>query len=232
MGQKVNPKSLRLLITKDWESRWITKNLFAYNVLADDITRKAIYKKFENIGINRIVIERSPQETKITIETSRPGTIIGRNGKGIEELKNIIKNAINSSSNFRLINSTVPINTINDIKKKLIHNIKINITEIRDSETYAKLVGQDIANQLIKRMPYRRVVKKTISKVTSSKQVMGVKISVAGRLGGVDIARSEKFSEGSIPLATIKTNVDYAYVPALTTHGIIGIKVWIYKKDK
>lgn len=232
MGQKVNPKSFRLQITKDWESRWISKNLFAYNVLADDITRKTIYKKFENIGINRILIERSPQETKITIETSRPGTIIGRNGKGIIDLKNLIEQSVNDSTNFRLINSTVPIQKINDIKKKLTNNIKINISEIRDSETYAKLIGQDIANQLIKRMHYRKVIKKTISKVTSSRQVLGVKISVAGRLGGVDIARSEKFSEGSIPLATIRTNVDYAYVPALTTHGIVGIKVWIYKKDK
>jgi len=232
MGQKVNPKSFRLILTKDWESRWISKNLFAYNILADDITRKAIYKKFENIGINRIIIERSPQETKITIESSRPGSIIGRNGKGVLELKNIIERAVTSSSNFRLINSTVPIKKINDIKKKLIYNIKINISEIRNPETYAKLVAQDIANQLIKRMPYRRVIKKTISKVTSLKQVLGVKISVAGRLGGVDIARSEKFSEGSIPLATIKTNVDYACVPALTTHGIVGIKVWIYKSDK
>lgn len=230
MGQKVNPKSLRLLISKDWESKWISKNLFAFNLLADQIIRENVYKKFNNVGINRIIIERSPQENKITIQTSRPGMIIGKNGQGIAELKKIIENKTLSNTNFSLINSKFGIKKINDIKKKLINNIRINIVELRDSNTYAKIIAQDISSQLERRMPYRKVVKKTISKVMTSRIVTGIKIQVSGRLGGVDIARSEKFLEGSIPLGSIKTNVDYAYISSLTTHGIVGVKVWIYKK--
>ncbi len=229
MGQKANPKSLRLTISKDWDSRWISKNLFAYILLADDIIRKAIATKLPNSGINRVIIERGAQETIINIHTSRPGVVIGRSGKGIVDLKKYIEKQIISSTNFNLINSRVDIKAINEIKKQIITNIKINITEIRDAETYAMINAQDIAAQLEKRMPYRKVIKRLLSKVEHNKKIKGIKICVAGRLGGVDIARTEKFSQGSIPLSSLKSNVDYAYVPAKTTQGVIGVKVWIYQ---
>lgn len=229
MGQKANPKSLRLTISKDWDSRWISKNLFAYILLADDIIRTAIAEKLHNSGINRVVIERGAQETVINIHTSRPGVVIGRSGKGIVDLKNYIEKQILKSTNFNLINSRLDIQAVNDIKKKIVTNIKINITELRDAETYAMINAQDIAAQLEKRMHYRKVIKRLMGKLEHNRKVKGIKICVSGRLGGVDIARTEKFSHGSIPLSSLKSAVDYAYVPAKTSNGVIGVKVWIYQ---
>lgn len=231
MGQKANPKSLRLIINKDWDSQWIAKNLFAYMLLSDCIIRRAIAEKLINAGINRVVIERGAQEIKIIIHSSRPGVIIGRSGKGINDLKKYIENSINSSTDFKLINSQIDEKVLADIKKKISSNIKINITEIREPETYAAINASDIAIQLEKRMPYRKVIKRTLSKITNNRKVKGVKVCVSGRLGGVDIARTEKLSVGSIPLASFKLDVDYAYTPAKTANGIIGVKVWIYKKS-
>lgn len=230
MGQKVNPKSLRLLLTKDWDSRWISKNNIAYTLAADHIIRNSVIEKIGKNGIARVVIERNSQEMKIIIFTSRPGIIIGRSGKGILELKQYIEKKFEKYDNFKLINSKVSESKIKDIKKKLINNLKIVIEEIKDPQSSAKLMGLEIGAQLEKRIPYRKAVKKIITKLSSSRNIKGVKINVAGRLGGVDIARSERFTYGSIPLSTIKANVDYAYIPALTTHGIIGVKVWIYKE--
>lgn len=232
MGQKVNPKSLRIILDKKWDSRWISKNLSAYTLAADNIIRDAIYEKLGRIGIDKIVIERGAQETKITIHTSRPGIIIGRSGRGIEDLKKYIQKKFNQSTSFKLINSQISASNLNQIKKMLFSNIKLNISEIRQQETSASLVAQDIANQLEKRLPYRKVINRTLSKIKSNRSILGAKISVAGRLAGVDIARTEKFSYGSIPLARLRSNVDYAYIPANTTHGMIGVKVWIYQKEK
>ncbi len=228
MGQKVNPKSLRLILNKNWNSRWISKDLYAYTIAADSIIRDSINEKLGRVGIDKIIIERNAQETKVTIHTSRPGVIIGRSGKGIQDLKSYIERKFEKDTCFKLINSQLTSARINEIKKTLSSNIKLNIAEIRIQEKSASLVAQDIANQLEKRMPYRRVIKRILSKIESTREVYGAKILVAGRLGGVDIARSERFSYGSIPLSELKSNVDYAYVPANTTHGMIGIKVWIY----
>lgn len=230
MGQKVNPKSLRLLLTKDWDSRWISKNNIAYMLAADHIIRNSVLEKIGKNGIARVVIERNSQEVKIIIFTSRPGIIIGRSGKGILELKQYIEKKFENYDNLKLINSRISESKIKDIKKKLISNLKIVIEEIKDPQSSAQLMGLEIAAQLEKRIPYRKAVKKIITKISGSRNIKGVKINVAGRLGGVDIARSERFAYGSIPLSTIKANVDYAYVPALTTHGIIGVKVWINKE--
>lgn len=232
MGQKVNPKSFRLIIDKDWNSRWITKSLYAHTILADEIIRNAINEKLGRVGIDKIVIERNAQETKVIIHSSRPGVIIGRSGRGIQDLKKHIEKRFSQSTNFNLINSQVPAQEISEIKKKLSSNIKLNIAEIRIQEKSASLIAQDIANQLEKRMPYRKVIKRTMSKIQGNRSILGVKIKVAGRLGGVDIARSEKFTYGSIPLATLKANINYACVPAKTTHGVIGIKVWIHISEE
>jgi len=231
MGQKVNPKSLRNLINKDWDSRWINKELFAYILAADHIIRNAIRGKIGRNGIARIIIERNMQETKIIILTSKPGLIIGRSGKGINDLKAHIEKVFYKDDSFKLINSRVEEDKLFEIKKKLMTNIKIAIQEIKDPGLSANLIGQEVANQLEKRIPYRKAVKRTLSRLSENKKIIGVKIKVAGRLDGVDIARNEKFSHGSIPLSTIKANVDYAYTPAQTTHGIIGIKVWIYREE-
>lgn len=231
MGQKANPKSIRLVLNKDWDSRWINKNIFAYIILADKIIRDTIYNKLGKTGINKIVIERGAQEIKITIFSSRPGSIIGRSGKGIMDLKKEIERNIEKSTNFNLINSKLDIKNINEIKKKLYTNIKINISEIRNHEMYAQIVAAEIAIQLEKRVMYRKAVKRSMSKVMANKNVLGIKVKVSGRLGGVEIARSEKFLEGSIPLSTFKKDIDYSYVPAMTNSGVVGIKVWIYKNN-
>ena len=232
MGQKANPKSLRIQLTKDWDSRWIAKNNLAYTLLCDEIIRNTIKEKLGNTGIDRVVIERGNQETKIIIHTSRPGVIIGRSGKGISDLKTLIEKNILSSTAFRLVNSRLDIKAVNEIKKNLALKIKINIAEIREPEASARINAADIAMQLEKRMPYRKIIKRLMGKMANSRKIKGIKICVSGRLGGVDIARTEKFSQGSIPLSSLKAQVDYAYVPALTTHGVIGVKVWIYQNNK
>lgn len=230
MGQKVNPLSYRLTINKNWQSRWLNKLLYPYFLAGDTIIRNSIRKKLgRSAGIAKIEIERGEQELKVIIHTSRPGVIIGRSGKGIQEIKNHIVSALRKAKEFKLINNMLSIQELDKIKEKVISNIKINITEIRNPEMYSQLVAENIANQLEKRMPYRKVVKQTLEKVSSHKEIKGVKICVSGRLGGVDIARREKFSNGSIPLATLRAQVDYASVPAqLAKAGTIGIKVWIY----
>lgn len=233
MGQKVNPKSYRITLNKDWDSRWITKVLYPYMLAADDIIRNTAYKMLgAKASVDKIIVERGQQENKIEILTSRPGIVIGRSGKGIQDLKKAIEHNILTSTVFRLINSNKPEKEIQDIKKKLASNIKITISEIREPELRSNLIAQDIANQLERRMPYRKVIKKTISKVMANRKVKGIKISVSGRLGGVDIARTEKFTEGTIPLSTLKTNISYSYIQAKTIQGTIGVKVWICIKDQ
>lgn len=230
MGQKVNPKSFRLSLNKNWQSRWISKNLFAYMLCADTIIRQAIKDKLgRKASIDSIEIERGVQEQKISIHTSQPGIIIGRQGKGITELKEYIESKLKYSRLFLLINSSITPEALEHIMHKLISNMKININEIRNPETKAQLVADNIATQIEKRMHYRRVIKQAIERVMNNKDIKGIKICISGRLGGIDIARSEKFSKGSIPLGTLRAVVDYAYCPAqLAYAGTIGIKVWIY----
>lgn len=230
MGQKINPISFRLPINKNWSSRWITKRLFPYMLCIDNVIRQSIYEKIgKNNGMEKIEIERASQELKITIYTSQPGLIIGRAGKGIAELKKSVEQKIDNARELKLINSNISKDEFTKIKQKITKNIKINIAEIRNPEIHAALVAENVAFQLEKRMPYRRVIKQAIEKISNNKTVKGVKISVAGRLGGVDIARKEKFSFGSIPLGTLRSIVDYAYrVAQLPYAGTIGIKVWIY----
>ena len=181
MGQKVNPKSQRLILNKDWDSRWISQKLFAYTILADNIIRSAVMEKISNAGIARIVIERGNQENKIIIHTSRPGVVIGRSGRGITDLKKYIEKKLDQSTDFKLINSQLSQKDLIQIKKKLSHNLKLSISEIREHQMHAQLVAQDIANQLEKRMPYRKVIKKTISKIESNRKINGIKI-MEGRL--------------------------------------------------
>ena len=225
MGQKVNPISFRLVINKNWRSKWFSERDYAM-LLAQDITlRGAINKKLgRNVGINFVDIERNQQEVVINIHTAKPGLIIGRSGQGVNELKVYLEKEVNKIDYPIYIKNKLKDSSTNTRK------IKVNIIEIRNPESCASLIAQNIAQQLEKRVAYRRAVKMAIDKAKQQKDVKGVKIKVAGRLGGVEIARREKFLNGSIPLSALRSNVDYSFTNAFTTFGTIGIKVWVYKK--
>ncbi len=207
MSHKVDPISNRLGIIKDWNSRWFNKKKRADYLREDSLIRDFIKKKLAKAAIERIVIERSANLINIIVYSARPGIIIGRGGTGVEELKKEIKKKIQEKSEVRL-----------------------DIQEIRKSEVSAVLVGQNIAEQLEKRMPFRRVLKKSIDQVSQNKNVKGVKIAVKGRLDGTEMARREWLKDGRIPLQTLRADIDFAKVNAYTTYGVVGVKVWIYKE--
>ena len=209
MSHKVDPISNRLGIIKDWNSKWFNKKKRADYLREDSLIRDFIKKKLAKAAIERIVIERSANLINIIIYSARPGIIIGRGGTGVEELKKEIKKKIQEKSEVRL-----------------------DIQEIRKSEVSAVLVGQNIAEQLEKRMPFRRVLKKSIDQVSQNKNVKGVKIAVKGRLDGTEMARREWLKDGRIPLQTLRADIDFAKVNAYTTYGVVGIKVWIYKENE
>lgn len=224
MGHKANPNSLRLILNKNWQSKWFTQRNFALYLIEDIKIKSAINKKLPKIGIASINIYRDAQQIKITIATSKPGMIIGRSGQGIIDLTKFLEKEIVLIRNQ--FSYTFKKHYILD--KNLTNKIKIDIMEIRDPESVAVLIAQNIAQQLEKRVAHRKAIKQAISKVMQ-KKALGVKVIVAGRLGGVEIARTETFSEGSIPLGTFKANVDYGFDTAFTVYGTIGVKVWIYK---
>ncbi len=231
MGQKASPISLRLPITKDWSSRWFSEKKMSDFIAEDDLIKSLIIKKigFQG-GINKVVINRSAQEIKIIINTSKPGIIIGRSGQGVNDLKKLISNKIMS---FRQKTNQIKTWKIKNYSKPKItlDKIDIKVNEIREPETYANLVAQNIASQIEKRVAYRRAIKQAITKSSANKKVLGIKVSVSGRLDGVEIARNEKFGIGSIPLSKFKKTIDYAKQTANTTYGAVGIKVWIYKQE-
>ena len=201
MGQKTHPVGFRLQINKDWRSTWFAGNSFASGLEEDVRIRKYLKARLPNAGISRVEISRSSKSVTVTIHTARPGIVIGKGGEEVNRLKDEIKQLT---------------------KKK----IQINISEVKRPELDAALVGSNIAHQLKKKISYRRVVNKTIQS-TMRMGAVGIRINVAGRLGGVEIARSEKFSDGSVPLHTLRADIDYALTEAHTQYGVIGIKVWI-----
>ncbi|MEK7625992.1 MAG: 30S ribosomal protein S3 [Patescibacteria group bacterium] len=207
MGQKVNPISMRLQVNKDWRSKWfVSKREYAAYLTQDLKVRKLIDTKIGMRGaINKVDIERSPSLITVTISTAKAGVIIGRGGAGVQELKDQIQ-------------AIYGINT------------RINIEEIKKSELYAKLVAENIANQLARRISFRRAIKQSAA-ATMRAGAKGVRIEVAGRLNGAEMSRREKEVLGSVPLHTIRADIDYAFVPAKTAAGIIGVKVWIYKGE-
>ena len=213
MGQKINPFGFRLAQNKDWRSRWFADNPKVYqeNLLEDIRIRKFLMEKLALAGIVRVQIERFINKVKITLFASRPGVVIGRGGSGLELLKKELIKMV----------------SISDPDK----NLELDVMEVKDSEISARLVGIRIASQLEKRMPYRRVVNKTVERVMAS-GAKGVKIALSGRVGGADIGRTEVFHQGKIPLQTLRADIDYAQTPALTKFGYVGIKVWIYKGEE
>ncbi len=206
MGQKVNPHGLRIGIIKDWDTKWYANDKTFGDLLVEDIKlRKFIKKKLYISGISRIEIERAANKVKINISTAKPGLVIGKGGSGIEELRK-------------------------DLEKMTDKSILINITEIKSPEMDAQLQAENIASQLERRISFRRAMKQAMSR-TMRLGAKGIKTAVAGRLGGAEIARTEHYHEGTIPLQTLRADIDYGFAEANTTYGKIGVKVWIYKGE-
>ncbi|MFA6136134.1 MAG: 30S ribosomal protein S3 [Candidatus Paceibacterota bacterium] len=218
MGQKIKPTLLRTGVTKDWNSKWFAKNFkFGAGLKEDILIRDIINKRIFNSGIDSIIIEKASNNCRITIRSAKPGLIIGRGGKGAEDLTKEIEKIV---SNFRKSQG---------IKEKPV--LSVNIEEIKRYEISSQVTGQNIAWDLEKRMPFRRTIKKYLERMMQNKDVKGAKIRVSGRLDGAEIARTEHLSAGSLPLQTLRANIDYAQATAFTTYGTIGIKIWIYKGE-
>lgn len=207
MGQKVNPISMRLQVNKDWRSKWFASKRDYSKYLTQDLeVRRMIDKKLgSRASINKVDIERSPNLVTVTLTTAKAGVVIGRGGSGAQELKSTIENIYK-----------VP--------------VRVNIEELKRPELYAKLVAENIAFQLQRRISFRRAMK-SASANTMRSGAKGVRIQLSGRLNGAEMARREKEIAGSVPLHTLRADIDYAYVPAQTPAGIIGVKVWIYKGE-
>lgn len=206
MGQKVNPHGLRIGIIKDWDTKWYANDKNFSEYLVEDFkVRKFIKKKLYVSGISKIEIERAANTLRINVNTSKPGLVIGKGGTGIEELKN-------------------------EIIKMTGKSVVINITEIKMPELSAQLVSENIASQLEKRISFRRAMKQAMSRAMKL-GAKGIKTGVSGRLGGAEIARTEHYHEGTIPLQTLRADIDYGFAESNTTYGKIGVKVWIYKGE-
>ncbi len=205
MGQKVNPIGLRVGVIKAWESRWYAEKDYA-NLLHEDILiRNTVKSKFYHAGVARIEIERAADRAKITIYTARPGIIIGRKGSEIESLRK-------------------------ELQKKIKRHIIINIEEIKKPDMVAQLVAEMVAAQLVRRIGFRRAMKRTVQTVIKA-GALGIKISCAGRLAGAEIARTEWYRQGRVPLHTLRADIDYGFTVAKTKYGAIGIKVWIFRRE-
>ena len=205
MGQKVNPHGLRVGIIKDWDSKWYAEDDFADYLVEDYNIRKFLKKKLYNAGISRIEIERAAGRVKVIVYTAKPGVVIGKGGAEIEKVKGELQKLTD---------------------KKLIVDIK----EVKRPERDAQLVAENIAQQLENRISFRRAMKSCMSRSMKT-GIKGIKTSVSGRLGGADMARTEFYSEGTIPLQTLRADIDYGFAEADTTYGKIGVKVWIYKGE-
>jgi small subunit ribosomal protein S3 len=212
MGQKVNPVAFRIGISKTWRSRWFGgKKRYSQNVLEDYRLRQFLYQRLKLAGLVRVEIERLIHQMKITLYVTRPGVVIGRGGTGLEELKKAI----------------LPLISLPEPEK----NLQIDVAEVKEPDLSAQLVVSRIANELERRLPHRRVVKRTMERVMGA-GAKGVKIVLSGRIAGAEISRTEKYYQGKIPLSTLRADIDYAEMPAMTRSGYVGIKVWIYKGAK
>ena len=205
MGQKVNPHGIRVGVIKDWDSKWYAEADFADNLVEDYNIRKYLKKKLYSAGIARIEIERASDKVKVIIHTAKPGLVIGKGGAEVDALRAEVQKLTN---------------------KKL----SLDIKEIKRPDRDAQLVAENIALQLENRVSFRRAMKSVMSRTMKS-GVKGIKTMVSGRLGGADMARSEFYTEGTIPLQTLRADIDYGFAEADTTYGKIGVKVWIYKGD-
>ncbi|MBU2025665.1 MAG: 30S ribosomal protein S3 [Patescibacteria group bacterium] len=225
MGKKINPISFRLGIGTNWSSRWFKAGNYADFLKEDLAIRDLILKKLKAGAIKDVKIERFENSLKVRILAGRPGVIIGRGGSGIEEIKNDLKGLLMS------IQSVKRKETDREKEKTNKPSLEIEVEEVKNFEENAALVAQSIAEQLEKRVPFRRVLKTAIDSVSKQRGVKGVKIMVKGRLNGTEMSRREWSIKGGIPLHTLRANIDYAKANAYTTYGVIGVKVWIYKGE-
>ena len=205
MGQKVNPIGLRLGINRGWDSVWFDEKKFSDRINEDILIRRYIENRFNRASLSKILINRKPSKTLVTISTARPGLVIGKGGSEVELVKKALKNLLG-------------------------YPVQVNVDEIKRPGLVAQLVGQNIAQQLEKKVNYRRAVKKSIQ-TSMSMGAQGIRVGIAGRLNGAEIARGETFRDGRVPLHTLRADIDYALVEANTTYGIIGVKVWIFKGE-
>lgn len=204
MGQKVNPHGLRVGVIKDWDSTWYAEGNFADNLVEDYQIRKFLKKKLFNAGVSKIEIERTSQ-IRVRVYVAKPGVVIGKGGAEIEKLKK-------------------------ELKKLIGKEAVIDVVEVKRTDRDAQLVAENIAQQLENRVSFRRAMKSAISRSMKA-GVLGIKTSASGRLGGADMARTEFYSEGTIPLQTLRADIDYGFAEADTTYGKVGVKVWIYKGE-
>ena len=210
MGQKVHPTGIRLGISKGWASKWFSSSSdYSKNVFQDFKIREYLNKKLKDAAVSKIQIERSSENVTVAIFSARPGIVIGKKGEGIESLRKEVAKLMDTS----------------------INNVLININEIKKPELDAKLVASSITQQLERRVLYRRAMKRAVTN-TMRLGANGIKVKIAGRLNGAEIARSEWYQEGRVPLHTLKANIDYGVSEAKTTYGIIGVKVWIFQEEE
>lgn len=206
MGQKVNPTGLRIGVNKNWESRWIAPKKDVAKYIINDIKiREYLDKVLKDAGVSKIEIERTSKKCEVIIHTSKPGVVIGRGGEEIGKLKQKLSKLVNE-------------------------DVQVSIMDVKNVDLNATLVAQSIAKQIESRAPFRAAQKKAI-RTTMKAGAKGVKILISGRLNGVEMARAERYSEGNVPLQTIRADIDYGFAEALTTYGKLGIKVWIYKGE-
>lgn len=211
MGRKIHPIGFRLGVTTGWKSRWFDAKNFQKTLRQDVSIREFIRKQWKAASIADVVIERSAGAVRIIIETSRPGVLIGRGGSGIEDLTRAVRQRF-----FRGVRA----------------DVKVDVQEIKTPDENASLVAQQVAEQIERRLPFRRILKGMADQVMQTRSVQGVKIEIAGRLGGAEMSRRERISRGEIPLHTLRADIDFAIAEANTTYGVIGVKVWIYKGEK
>ena len=215
MGQKVHPKSFRLGSLYSWSSNWYAKGSEYKKFLLEDFRlREFLFEKLKLAGITDVQIDRSINTIKITLNVARPGVVIGRGGSGLEDLKRLINQKLSK-----------------DQKTKKPPKFELNVVEVKNPDISARLIGLRIADQMVKRYPHRRAVSQALEKSMSA-GAKGIKIVLAGRIAGAEISRTEKYTKGSVPLSTIRSDIDYFEQPALTKFGYVGIKIWIYKGEK
>lgn len=207
MGQKVHPKAFRLGVITSWNSKWFARKNYSFLLREDIEIRKHLNNKLREAGLAGVDIERSANGIAVTIQTSRPGMVIGRGGTGVEKLKNELARLVGKG------------------RKKV--DVKVNIQEVENPDQNAQVVVRNVIDQIEKRLPFRRIIKHTVDQVMRS-GALGAKVMLSGRLNGAEIARTEKLSSGKIPLQTLRANIDYARGAARTTYGAIGVKVWVY----
>lgn len=218
MGQKIHPKGFRIGTVFNWTSRWYADSrLYKHLLLADVTLRRELFIKLKSAGIATVEIERSINKVKVTLHVSRPGVVIGRGGSGLEILKKFVEKFLANT-----------IKTQRDVRSAV--KVDVAVEPVKEPNLNAYLVGTAIADQLIRRMPHKRICNQTLDRVLSA-GAKGVRIILSGRINGAEIARRERYQSGTVPLSTIREDIDFASVPALTKSGYIGVKVWICRKS-